>query len=286
MHSQDRATNLQVYSAPEIATHYAALDYLTPCERFLFDVHIKPGMAILDVGVGGGRTTPCLSGKASRYAGVDYSEEMIRRCRNKFPHLEFLVTDASDLSAFSDASFDVIVIAFNGLDYVVPKEKRWQCLRECHRVLRAEGVFIFSSHNPRAVLVRPDWNRKKLRIMAQKLAPEGSVFYGLILFILTVAKSAHAFLRAAAGTGARVVRRVTTAAFWRGEGSLLDPTHGGLMTHCWVPERVAAELSRFDFNLITRLGDDYPSRSRALMTDWYYYVFSRANSSTGEELCA
>ena len=48
MHSPHPATNLQVYSAPEIATHYAALDYLTACERFLFDVHIKPGMAILD----------------------------------------------------------------------------------------------------------------------------------------------------------------------------------------------------------------------------------------------
>jgi SAM-dependent methyltransferase len=286
MHSQDRATNLQVYSAPEIATHYAALDYLTPCERFLFDAHIKPRMAILDIGVGGGRTTPYLSQKASRYIGVDYSEEMIRQCRHKFPDQEFVVTDASDLSEFSDASFDAIVIAFNGLDYLLPEEKRWQCLRECHRVLRAEGLLIFSSHNPRAVLVRPEWNRKKLRTMARNLAPERSVFFGLIIFTLTVAKSAHAFLRAVGGSAGRVIRRITRPVFWRGEGSVLDPAHGGLITHYWVPERVAAELARFDFHLITLLGDDYPSRSRALMTDWYYYVFSRANRSTREEPCA
>jgi ubiquinone/menaquinone biosynthesis C-methylase UbiE len=285
MHSPHPATNLQVYSAPEIATHYAALDYLTACERFLFDVHIKPGMAILDVGVGGGRTTPYLSRKASRYAGVDYSEEMIRRCRNKFPQLEFVVTDASDLSIFSDASFDAIVIAFNGLDYVLPEEKRWQSLRECHRLLRAEGVLIFSSHNPRAVLVRPDWNREKLRAVARKLAAEESALFGPMLFTLTVARLAHAFLHAVAGSATRVIRRVPKPAFWRGEGSLLDPAHGGLVTHCWVPERAAAELARFDFHLITLLGDDYPLRSRTLVTDWYYYVFSRTKRSIGEGPC-
>src|SRR6202451_1491041 len=98
---------------------------------------------------------------------------MIRRCRNKFPQLEFVVTDASDLSMFSDASFDAIVIAFNGLDYVLPEERRWQCLRECHRLLRAEGVLIFSSHNPRALLVRPDWNRERLRALARRLVSAG-----------------------------------------------------------------------------------------------------------------
>jgi hypothetical protein len=47
--------NLKVYNASEIAEYYAALEYLTPCERLLFDAYLRPGMSILDLGVGGGR---------------------------------------------------------------------------------------------------------------------------------------------------------------------------------------------------------------------------------------
>jgi SAM-dependent methyltransferase len=278
------AAKLQAYRDPEVVSHYAALDYLTACERLLFDTHIKPGMAILDIGVGGGRTAPYLSQKAARYVGVDYSEEMVQSCQRKFPELEFLVSDASELSGFSNQSFDAIVIAFNGLDCVSPEERRWQCLRECGRLLRAGGVLIFSSHNPRSILVRPGWDRGRLRAFAGKLVSERSVFFPATLWALTVVKSGHSFLRAAAESGGRMLRRVPKPAFWRGEGYLFDPAHGGSMTHCWTPGRVQRELARFDFRQVALLGDDYPRRSRELVTDWYYYVFSKVGAAG--KLCA
>ena len=268
----------------EVVSHYAALDYLTACERLLFDTYIKPGMAILDLGVGGGRTTPYLSQKAARYVGVDYSEEMVQSCGRKFPELEFQVCDASDLSGFSDSSFDAIVIAFNGLDCVSPAERRRQCLRECARVLRAGGVLIFSSHNPRSIVVRPAWDRERLRAFARKLVSEQSIFFPATLWSLTAAKGLHSVLRAVAESAGRVLRRVPKPAFWRGEGYLFDFAHGGWMTHCWIPARVCEELARFDFRQLALLGDDYPRRSRELVTDWYYYVLSK--ESAAGELCA
>jgi ubiquinone/menaquinone biosynthesis C-methylase UbiE len=285
MQLQQDTANLRTYNAKEVASHYAALDYLTPCERFLFDAYVTPGMSVLDLGVGGGRTTPALSRIASDYIGVDYSEEMIRMCRSKFPQLEFRVADASDLSTFSDDSFDAIVMAFNGLDYILPEDKRRQCLSECRRVLRPGGIFIFSSHNPRSLLVRPAWNRERLRALARRLAPEQSAAFQLVTCVLTVAKAGHALLRAIAESSERMVRRLPQSAFWRGEGYLFDPSHGGLTTHCWLPQRVIGELARFDFQLVTVLGDDYPSKSRTFVTDWYYYVFSKINSSANGELC-
>src|ERR1700726_2883862 len=112
--------NIPIYNAPAVAEYYAALNYLTPCERLLFDTYLRPGMAILDLGVGGGRTTSYLSSIASRYVGVDYAEGMIAACRRKFPQLAFEVADAADLSKFLPSSFDAMVIAFNGIDYVIP----------------------------------------------------------------------------------------------------------------------------------------------------------------------
>ena len=274
--------NREIYRGLEVVSHYASLDYLTPCERFLFDIYIKPGAAILDIGVGGGRTTSELSLKASRYVGVDNSEEMIDACRHKFPALQFLVADASDLSAFADASFDAIVIAFNGLDCLFPEKERWQCLEECNRVLRKGGVLVFSSHNPQAILVRPAWNRDRLRNFARKLVPERSFFFPAAVAGLTVGKAMHSVLRASWASAARIQRRVPKAAFWRGEGYLFDPAHGGWMTHCWTPARVCEELVRFGFGLATVLGDDYPKRGGRFVTDWNYYVFSKTGNPAGE----
>jgi len=161
------------------------------------------------------------------------------------------------------------------MDYVLPEQKRLKCLQECKRVLRRGGVLIFSSHNPRAILVRPAWEREKLYAFAGKLVGEHGVLFRPVIFGLTIAKAVHAFLRASAASSVRVARRITKPAFWRGEGHLLDPSHGGLTTHCWVPQRAAAELTRSGFQLAEVMGDDYPSRSSVFVTDWYYYVFRK-----------
>jgi ubiquinone/menaquinone biosynthesis C-methylase UbiE len=276
------AANLEIYRNPKVVSHYGSLDYLTTCERFLFETYVRPGMAILDIGVGGGRTTRFLSSRASRYVGVDYSEEMIRFCREKFGDTEFLVADASDLSSFSDGSFDAVVFSFNGLDYVLPAGKRQECLQECARVLKTSGVLIFSSHNPRSVLVRPSWNQKRLRDLARRVVPQDGLMFNAMLGALTGVKSVHSFLHAIAGSIVRIFRRVPSITFWRGESCLIDSAHGGLMTHYWTPARAVAETSRFGFRFETLMGDDYPKTSNRFVTDWYYYVFTKQENIAGE----
>src|SRR6266567_2196534 len=82
---------------PAIAREYAQLDYLTPCERLLVGTYVAPGAAVLDLGVGEGRTTPYLLARAGRYLGVDYSPEMVRLCREKFPGKHFGLARATCL---------------------------------------------------------------------------------------------------------------------------------------------------------------------------------------------
>lgn len=280
-HPSASASNLQVYNQPDVASHYAVLNYLTPCEQFLFDLYIKPGAAVLDLGVGGGRTTPYLSRSAARYVGVDYASEMIRACRKKHPGLEFIEADASDLTAIPSCSFDAVVIAFNGLDYVIPDEKRALCCAECHRVLKAGGVLLFSSHNPRSILVRPTWNRERVRAVARAFAGRSNFMEKPAVLALSLAAGARALLRAAWASLKRAIVRMPNRAFWLGEGYLLDSAHGGLTTHCWVPDRVVAELEKQQFRIDRVLGDDYPHPGGQYTTDWYYYVFFKS-SAVGE----
>lgn len=236
------------YNTPAIAASYGQDEDITPCERFIFDTYIKPGMVILDIGVGGGRTSPYLSRKASRYVGIDYAPEMIQICREKYPQWEYLKCSATDLSLFSNGSIDVVVIAANMLDDLFPHENRWLCLQECHRVLRENGFLIFSSQNPRAILMRlrkTDQPRKR--------------------FLMAVRRSARLALK-----------RATKAPFWRGEGYLRDEE---LMTHLWTPRKAIAELGRYGFRCIALQGFDYPVRRHSLMTLWYYYVFQKPPQS-------
>jgi ubiquinone/menaquinone biosynthesis C-methylase UbiE len=274
--------NLPTYNAPEVARYYAALNYLTPCEQLLFDTYLRPGMAILDLGVGGGRTTPYLSSVAGRYVGVDYASEMIAACRNKFPQLGFEVGNAADLSRFESSSFDALVIAFNGMDYVIPDEARFRALREIWRVLKPEGILIFSSHNPRSIWVRASWNAQRVRELAETVVTGESFLFRPWLGSIQIARVSLAGAHAAVQSLARAVRRLPTRAFWRGQGYLFDPAHGGLKTHVSTPENVTRELDSFGFRLQRILGDDYPRPSRPYVTDWYYYVFSKAGA-TGEK---
>jgi ubiquinone/menaquinone biosynthesis C-methylase UbiE len=273
--------NIQTYNSPEIATHYAALDYLTPCERLLFDEYLRPGMDVLDLGVGGGRLTPHLSSIAGRYVGADYAAEMVAACRRKFPQLEFAVANAADLSSFASASFDAVVMGFNAFDYVLPDEARVCALREIRRVLRSGGVFIFSSHNPRAILVRVSWNRQRVRNLAERIAQRTPILVSPLFGVLIAARVTLAVLRSTVQSMGRAGCRLPTKLFWQGEGYWMDPVHGGLNTRYAVPAKVVAELRKFGFTLLRVLGDDYPMISSQWVTGWYYYVF--CNNGTGEE---
>jgi SAM-dependent methyltransferase len=267
--------NLEIYSAPDVAAHYATLNYLSPCERLLFEMYIPEGSAILDLGVGGGRTTPFLSSRASHYVGLDYSSSMVERCHTKYPDLQFRVGDAADLSTFPDSQFDAVVFAYNGIDFVLPASSRQRCLKHVFRVLKPGGVLIFSSHNARAILVRPSWNLERLQKIADGLVPNSNVQRGVLLAGLVFIRRVLALGYAGKSSFVRMIQRLPTRTFWSGDGYRMDPAHGGLYTHYSVPRRVVSDVRAMNLRSVRILGDDYPKASHPLATDWYYYVFEK-----------
>jgi SAM-dependent methyltransferase len=104
------------------------------------------GKPMLDIGVGGGRTTELLLPITPDYIGVDYTPEMVQACRMRHPGMRIEQMDARDLGAFADGQFALVMFSFNGID-AVDMAGRVQVLREVHRVLQPDGVFLFSTHN-------------------------------------------------------------------------------------------------------------------------------------------
>jgi SAM-dependent methyltransferase len=200
---------------------------------------------------------------------------MVFECHQRFPNLDFRQRDATDLSCFADESFTAVVIAFNGLDYL-SSEGRARCLAECHRVLAGDGIFIFSSHNPRSLLVRHDWNREKVLTMSRAFGR--GVPLRFVTVAVTLAAATRAALRSSWGS-LRRVRRLLTRTFWLGRGYVLDSAHGGLLTYCSTPRFVGDEVRSAGFQILESLGDEYPRKSGEFMTDWYYYACRKANTT-------
>jgi ubiquinone/menaquinone biosynthesis C-methylase UbiE len=141
--------NRTVYRDCSIANKYKESVYLDKPEIaffYKFENKLK-AMKMLDIGVGGGRTTHYFAHRVKSYVGIDYSENMVKVCQNRFPDLDFFTCDARNMGIFQKDHFDLVLFSFNGIDYV-SHEDRLNILREIRRVCKKPGgIFFFSSHN-------------------------------------------------------------------------------------------------------------------------------------------
>lgn len=144
----------EFYRSSEVVAHYASKHRLQAPERAIFEVigaEVLARSSLLDLGVGGGRTTHELAARCQRYVGADYAAPMVAACRTRFADLivqrdvRFEVADARAMP-FEDGAFDIVFFSFNGID-LVGQAARDQALAECRRVLRPGGWFVYSSHN-------------------------------------------------------------------------------------------------------------------------------------------
>ena len=146
------AENQTFWSSGKRAREYSTRDHLYPAEsRFIREFgDCMRGWRMLDLGVGGGRTTIHFAPLVADYVGTDYSETMLEGCRTRFatwsPALDLRLADVRDLTMFPDADFDFVLFSFNGLGEV-DHDGQKAALAEIHRVLKPGGCFLFSSHN-------------------------------------------------------------------------------------------------------------------------------------------
>jgi ubiquinone/menaquinone biosynthesis C-methylase UbiE len=133
---------------PKIVDYYANVAGLGRQERAAVDsiANAIRDQPLLDIGVGGGRTTAALLDISRDYLGVDYSADMIAASRRRFPGVRFEHMDARNMSKIPDASIAAAMFAWCGI-CMVSHEDRLKVLSEVFRILRPGGYFLFSTYN-------------------------------------------------------------------------------------------------------------------------------------------
>jgi SAM-dependent methyltransferase len=143
--------NQEAYLLNNVVKKYTAYNSLQKGEISIFKKFkdkIKLGK-VLDVGIGGGRTTFFLSQLAKEYFGIDFSQIFVDYCNEKYSNKDNVTIqygDARNLETFKSADFDFIFFSFNGID-CVDFEGRKKILSEFERLLKSDGVLCFSFHN-------------------------------------------------------------------------------------------------------------------------------------------
>jgi ubiquinone/menaquinone biosynthesis C-methylase UbiE len=244
--------NLATYSRTDVVEHYATFNGLLPPEKHVLSKYLSANKDIFDIGVGGGRTTPYLMNGAKSYIGADYSTEMVVACQKRYPSSNFVVADATDLSQFLDHSFDFIIFSFNGIDTIIDDQKRIQALCELRRVMREDGILVISSHNARNLVHHPRLS-------------------GLSLFN-KVSKIGQSL---AHNTLPRAASLLRSGAFFRGQGNIKDPAHGGLIVYVSTPATIAAAAAAAGLKVIDIVSAFHPRRIPDIMNPWHTYVLKR-----------
>ena len=108
------ARNRDAYSRPSIVNWYSAQAGLQAGESALLAAYRSEieGASVLDIGIGGGRTTGALLPLVGRYLGVDYSLPLVEAARVRFPQVDLRWADARELTTLGERDLDVAWFSF------------------------------------------------------------------------------------------------------------------------------------------------------------------------------
>lgn len=103
--------------------------------------NLSANNSILDLGCGSGRDAKIFSEKGYRVVGVDLSYKMLEVARKEAPLASFIQLDMRELT-FNNETFGGVWAVASLLH--LPKTDISQCLNECNRVLKKEGIIYIS----------------------------------------------------------------------------------------------------------------------------------------------
>ena len=113
------------------------------------------GKKILDLGCGTGDLSRILAKNGAIVDAVDLSQECVERCKQNNTDMKNITTsraDASELKNIKSSTFDFVVMNMVFLN-VNSKVKLEKSFKEVARVLKKEGIFVFTDLHPLALMI-------------------------------------------------------------------------------------------------------------------------------------
>lgn len=128
---------------------YDTLEFLKPAQKFYQEEIKNAGGTVLEAGVGTGRIfLPALNSGADIY-GVDFSERMLARLKEKLTADMHYRIWQEDLRRFdSGKSFKLVIMPFRVFQHMLTIDDQLNTLNRIYNVLDEGGRLIFDVFNP------------------------------------------------------------------------------------------------------------------------------------------
>ena len=108
---------------------------------------------ILDVGAGTGKYSISLFNEGYNVTAIELVKHNLMTLKSKNSFIKSYLGNATNLSMFSDKTFDMVLL-FGPLYHLITKEEKLEALKEAKRVLKDDGVILISYYMNDYAIIR------------------------------------------------------------------------------------------------------------------------------------
>jgi SAM-dependent methyltransferase len=150
--------------------------------RFYVDCARESGGRVLELGCGTGRILIPTAAAGCAIVGLDLSEPMLAKCREKLAQQPTTVQQRArvvqgNMSRFDLAeTFNLVTIPFRGFQHLLAAEEQRACLRAAHRHLVAGGRLVFDVFHPNPEMLHDAKYQRETDEFPETALPDGRRF--------------------------------------------------------------------------------------------------------------
>lgn len=155
----------QIYE--DISSEFSASRAFAWPELQVFIPYLQDGFKVLDLGCGTARILQVLqdSQKKFEYTGVDFSHNLIKQAKEKYPNTKFLVSDMTKID-FEENSFDMVFMIAS-FHHLSTKEERLELLNKINCWLKPNGYLFMTNWYL--------WQKKYLKYVLQNIKQKKTI---------------------------------------------------------------------------------------------------------------